>query len=180
MHTRALLLALGVVVACSTTGADKPADWWNTAWRYRTTVRRSTPFRDNTERPVEAAVDVPLLLKKAGIEGQFDPASVRVIARSANGEAREMPYARRTEYDARHRCNQSYLTWFAKPRTGCLPIVDIYFDTVDRGVQPAQYADADLPPQNVIGNPSFEDVTGGLPDGWVLTPHALVRVPVTS
>ena len=170
MRMNRLRFAFTAALVCSATRADKPAAWWNAGWRYRTTVQRLTPCHDSAARPVEAAVDFPLLLRKAGIEGQFDPASVRIVARDANGQAKETPFARRTEYDARCQRKQSYLAWLAKPRQGQQPIFDIYFDTVGRGVVPAEYADGDLPPENMIGNPSFEELTNGVPNGWLLTP----------
>lgn len=175
MRIRPLLLALVATSICSTTRADKPRSWWNAGWRYRTTVQRSTPCMNSTARPIESAVDFPLLLKEAGIEEPFDPATVRIIARDANGEARETPFSWRVEYDARRQRHQRYLAWITKPRGGQRPIFEFYFDTMGRGIEPAEYAVTDLPPDNLIDNPSFEVLTGGVPDGWRLTPVALVR-----
>ena len=60
-------------------------EWWNPKWRYRTVVRRAAPSREATVHPVEVAVDFQGLLSKAGIAGEFDPNSVRVVERAEDG-----------------------------------------------------------------------------------------------
>ena len=91
-----LLFVLGVATASTAPGAEK-SDWWNPRWRKRTTVVRPTPCRDQAPRPVEVAIDLPLLLKQAGVAGRFDAASVRVIERGGRGDTREVPFALRSE-----------------------------------------------------------------------------------
>jgi len=142
----------------------------------RTTVTRPTPYRDETPHPVEVAVDVPLLLERAGISGEFDPASLRVIERDIEGQGREVPFAYRTEFDARKRCEQTYLTWFAHPKEGSLGVVDIYFDTKERGIEAPDYDANSLPPENLLKNPCFEDAIDGLFADWSVTPSELVRL----
>ena len=73
-----------------------PTPWWDSRWRMRTTVTRPTPYRDEKSRPVEVAVDFPLLLERAGIIGEFHPASIRVIKRAAESPEREVSFAYRT------------------------------------------------------------------------------------
>ncbi len=70
-----------VVNGCSGAAASEPASWWNSDWHYRTTVSRTTPWRDDTPRPVELAIDFPLLIQQGNVAGQFDPESVRVVER---------------------------------------------------------------------------------------------------
>ncbi|MBC8457419.1 MAG: hypothetical protein H8D67_05420, partial [Deltaproteobacteria bacterium] len=150
--------------------------WWNSRWRMRTTVTRPTPYRDDTPRPVEVAVDFPLLLERAGITGEFDPSSLRVIERDFEGTGHEVPFAYRTEFDAMKRCTQNYLTWFSRPKKGQIGVVDIYFDTKDRGIEAPDYDANSLPPENLLKNSSFEDEVDGLPADWSVTPSELVRL----
>lgn len=102
-----LILALAAVVS-----AAEPGDWWNPQWQFRTTVERPTPYRDEAVRPVEVAVDFARLLSQAGA---FDPNSLRVVERDADGSAREVPSVWRTEFNARLGVEQGYLCWFAEP-----------------------------------------------------------------
>ncbi|MEW6354872.1 MAG: LamG-like jellyroll fold domain-containing protein [Planctomycetota bacterium] len=150
------------------TGSAAGAEWWNATWRYRTTVTRSTPYRDEAHRPVEAAVDFPLLLKKAGIAGEFDPASVRVVE-----DGREVPSAVRTEFDARRGREQVYVTWIAQPKINTVGAAHIYFDTKDRGIEKPNYDAASLPPENLLANAGFEIEKDGRPDGWQVSPPEL-------
>ena len=88
------------LAACSIAAANDSAAWWNPGWNLRTSVTRPMPYRDDAPRPVEVAVDLPLLMERAGIDGQFDPASLRVIEPSAEGPGRQVPFAYRTEFNA--------------------------------------------------------------------------------
>jgi hypothetical protein len=171
--TTAILLALTL---CSAATAADEGQWWNPDWRFRTTVTRSTPWRDDTPRPVEAAIDFAELLERAGIAGRFDPGSLRVVERGDGEVVREAPFASRAEFDARASRTQSYLTWIAKPKNGEVGAYDIYFDTVDRGLKRPDYKADLLPPENLATNPSFEHEAGGLPKGWSATPKELVRL----
>ena len=105
-----LMLASTAVVS-----AAEPGDWWNPEWQFRTTVERPAPYRDEAVRPVEVAVDFARLLDKAGIGGQFDPDSLRVVQRDAAGTPHEVPSVWRTEFNARLGVEQGYLSWFAQP-----------------------------------------------------------------
>ncbi len=141
-----------------TTEEADPSDWWDTRWRYRTRVQRSAPYRDGAVRAVEAAVDLPLLLEKAGIPGEVDPESIRVI----EADGREMPSAFRPEAGAR----SHYVTWLTEGQSGA---AHIYFDTRDAGIAPADYDDRQLPPVNLLHNADFED---GL-ESWEVEPREL-------
>ena len=156
-------------------GADESPDWWNPQWRFRTTVERPTPYRDKAVRPVEVVVDFARLPDQAGLPGAVDPNSLRVIQREANGVRHEFPSAWRTEFNAELGIEQSYLTWFAKPQTGQAGSGEIYFDVRQRGLQPARYDKDVLPPENLLANPSFEEVAGETPADWTVEPAALVR-----
>ena len=92
--TTAILCAL---TACSVATAADEGGWWNPDWHFRTTVGRSPPWRDDAPRPVEVAVDFPLLLQRGGIAGQFDPGSLRVVEQADDGSGREVPFACRPE-----------------------------------------------------------------------------------
>lgn len=139
--------------------------WWLPECRYRTTVTRATPFRDDTPRPVEVAIDFPLLLQRAGIERKFDPATVRVVE-PATG--RRLPCALRTEWDPRTHREVGYLTWWARPEIGTLGSFEVYFDS-EGGGPGATAIRIDLPPENLLVNPGFEDENGGLPAGWTVS-----------
>ncbi len=170
------VIAVCAVTACAM-AATHPPGWWHPRWRLRTTVTRPTPYRDEAPRPVEAAVDFPLLLKRAAVRGQFDPASLRVIERTAEGQrGREVPFAYRTEFDAREGREKAYLAWIAQPRLGRGGAYDIYFDTKDRGIEAHDYDAHRLPPENLLTNPGFEDQADGLPVGWTVTPKQLVSL----
>ena len=156
-------LTLSALAACSVATAAE--GWWNPGWRMRTTVSRPTPYRDERPRPVEVAVDFPLLLKKAGVAGAFDPASVRVVERG-----REIPSACRTELDARKGRQQRYVVWTATPKPGSVGATHIYFDTKGRGIQAPAYPNV-LPPPNLVIYPGFE----GKAASWRSAPAELIR-----
>ncbi len=171
--TVAILYAL---VACSAAMAAEGAAWWNPRWRLRTTVTRPTPYRDDAPRPVEVAVDFPLLLEQGGVRGEYDPASLRIIERRAEGGGHVAPFVRRTEFDPREARERSYLAWIARPRIGQAGSYDIYFDTRDRGIEAAPYDVGLLPPENLLTNPEFDEEADGLPAGWTVEPGALVSL----
>jgi len=153
--------------------AKEDKKWWNSQWRMRTTVIRPTPYRDDKPRPIEIALDFPLLLECAGITEEFDPVSLRVVERDIEGQSREVPFAYRTEFDARKRRERSYLTWIAHPKVGQIGTVNIYFDTKERGIEAPEYDVNNLPPENLLKNPCFEDEADGLPADWSVTPSEL-------
>ena len=165
-----VLTVLGLTISLLCTSAmGAPTPWRCPECRFRTTVTRPSPYRDEAPRPVEVAADLPLLLKQAGIEGRLDPASLRLVQ-----EGRLVPFAYRTEYDPRRRVERGYLAWLAHPRAGQMGSCDIYFDTIGRGLQATTVAAADLPPENLLQNPHFEQEEGGLPVGWQVSSPTLV------
>jgi hypothetical protein len=155
----AVCACCGLAFSSAGNAAD---DWWNARWRMRTTVNRATPWADTTPRPVEVAVDFPLLLRQAKVAGEFDPASVRVVQPVADGDGRQMQCVVRTEYDARARRERTYVAWIAEPTVGQTGSFDIYFDTKDRGIEAAPTKT--VPPENLLANPGFEDELAG----WTL------------
>ena len=171
MYIPTALLAIGFLICViEFASAETPADainWWNPGWRMRTTVTGNAPYRGDAPRIVEVAVDFPLLLERAGVPGEFDPASIRVVERNV-----EVPFAYRTEFDARNRREQAYLTWFAHPEVGKIGMADIYFDTKDRGIEAPDYDASSLPLENLLKNPCFEDEA----DGWSVTPPEVVSL----
>jgi len=175
MSARFSTTVVCALAACSTAMAGQGVGWWNPRWRLRTTVFRPTPYRDSAPRPVEVAVDFPLVLARAGVPGEFAPGSIRVIERGVKGPEAEVPCAYRTEFDVREGRERAYVTWTARPRIGGGGVYDIYFDTKDRGIEPAEYDAEALPRENLLVNPGFEDEAGGLPAGWT-APAALVRL----
>lgn len=164
---------LGWLVS-SVSGASELPAWWNAHWRFRTIVERPAPDRDEVPRPVEVVVDFPALLDRAGVAGTFDPNSVRVIQRDAAGSPQEVPSAWRMEINAERGIDEGYLTWMAHPRTGDTGSAELYFDVQQRGLQPARYDADQLPPENLLTNPGFEEVTGEMPAAWQIEPQALV------
>jgi len=176
MSARLATIVLYLLASCSAAMAAGQAAWSNPQWRFRTTVARATPWRDDAPRPVEVAVDFPLLLERAGIAGQFDPASLRVVERGDGGPGREVPFACRTEFDARAGRQRSYLAWIARPQIGHVRAFDIYFDTKDGRLDAPRYNPGLLPPENLLTNPGFEDLSAGLPDAWTVAPKELVRL----
>ena len=156
--------------------AGETGDWWNPQWRMRTTISRTAPYRDNAPRAVEAAIDFPLLLERAGVAGQFDPRSLRVIRRDAKEGAQLVPFAYRTESAESKKQWRSYLAWTAKPKVGQVAAYDVYFDTTDRNITPAEFDSPSLPPANLLTNAGFEEVTDELPAGWTCSPTELDRV----
>lgn len=152
--------------------AAEPA-WWNPDWQFRTTITRPAPYRDTAERPIEVALDFQRLLQRAGVSGEFDPASVRVIQRGTNTE---LPAAWRTELNAPRNRRERYLAWHASPQAGQCGAYDIYFGAKDRALPAAKYLEDRLPPENLLANPGFEDAADDLPAGWQAQPAALVRL----
>ncbi len=159
-------LILCALLLCAPLVGAQTREWWNPGWSYRTTVARPTPFRDDAPRAVAAAIDFPLLLQRAGVAGEFDPASVRVVD-PATGT--QVPCALRTEWDPCSHREVDYLAWWARPRAGEIGKFDVYFDTADRAVAPAEYRADELPPEELLANPGFEDEEGGLPAGWSIS-----------
>jgi hypothetical protein len=153
-------LALLLVIGFALPAADSAA-WWNKQWRLRTTVARSVPTRGGDRTPVETAIDFAPLIRASGVGGEFDPASLRVIE-SRSG--RELPFAWRTEFDARQGRARPYLTWFAEPRNR----YEIYFDTKGRGLSAKAYSPDLLPPENLLPK--------GFAAGWHADPAAFVRL----
>jgi len=170
-----LVVAILSVYPTATNAAER-ADWWNPKWRLRTTVCQAAPCRSDAPRPVEVAIDFPLLLKEAGVSGEFDPASLRVVERSGEGAVREVPFARRTEPDVENGGQQTYLTWIAHSQIGRVGEFDVYFDTKDRGIKAPRYDSDSLPPENLLANPGFEEQAEGLPAGWKAEPKALLSL----
>jgi len=167
---------LSAALSSSAMASDAGKAWWNTAWRYRTTAVRSTPWRDDVPRPVEVAFDFQRLLAEAGIEGEFDPASVRVISPRPDGPGAEVPFAHRSEYDPEAGRDRSYLAWIAHPRNNESGVYHVYFDTRDRGIAPPNYDAASVPPENLVANPGFEEKADELPVGWTTTSPDAVQL----
>jgi len=165
-----------VLIVCVTAVCNEPPPWWNAQWRFRMTITDNTPSRNNATTPTEVAVDYPMLLKKAGIAGEFDPGSLRIIERNSKEPAREVPFANRTEFNAIKGRDEVYLAWFAHRRANQVSAYDIYFDTKDRGINAKYYDADDLPLVNLLYNPSFEDKVDGLPTGWQVGPLELIRL----
>ena len=171
MNTEALVITLAAIATCrAAMAAEEQANWWNPKWRYRTTATRPTPCRDRRPRPVEVALDFPLLLERGG-EGTFDPDSVRVVSRGV-----EVPCVYRIEHDPRRRCEQGYVTWTAHPEIGQTGAYDIYFETKGRGIRAPEYDGDVLPPANMLRNPGFEETTNGRPAQWQISQPKLVSL----
>lgn len=168
---RTSFLCVMALSLCVTAASADTARWWNTQWRFRTTVTRPTPWRQSTPRPVEVAVDFPLLLAHAGIEGEFDPASLRVVDR---GTHRFLPFVRETEFDARRQRQRTYLAWMSQPRIGEVGRYDIYFDTVERRLGDVERKGGLVPPENLIANSGFDKGNDGEAADWEITPAKLV------
>ena len=54
----------------------------------------------------------------------------------------------------------------AEPEIDRCGVYDIYFDTKDRGIDAPGYKTLELPPENLLQNPGFEEEKDGLPAGW--------------
>lgn len=172
MNGKLLVLMLWALTSCWVVLAQGDADWWNSRWRFRTSVVRPAPYPDGAARPVEVALDFPLLLQRAGVAGEFDPGSVRVVQPGAGAATAQIPCIQRTEPDPRTGRPLSYLAWITEPGPDRLGRFDVYFETTDRGISAPAY-DADrLPPENLLSNPGFEE---GL-TGWAIEPAGVAAV----
>ncbi|MGD8240030.1 MAG: LamG domain-containing protein, partial [Armatimonadota bacterium] len=176
MSLKPAMVMLLALVACSMAMAADGSAWWDPRWRFRTTVVRPTPYRDALPRPVEVAVDFPLLLRRAGVGGTFDAASLRVIDPDGGDAGKPVPFAYRTEFDARAKCEQSYLVWTAEPTVGVVGRYDIYFGMEGDDLGEGAYAPGQLPPVNLVTNGSFEEGADRSPAGWAVEPGELVSV----
>lgn len=141
--------------------------WWDSGWRMRTTVEKPVPSRNGAKRVVEAVIDFPLLLKNAGIEGDFNPDSIRVIEKTDTGLLREVPYAYRKDL------KENYITWFSQSES-----CDIYFDTKDRNIEAPDYEIESVPPPNLIMDPDFRKESGGAPSPLVKTDNHSLKIVV--
>ncbi len=161
-------LGLCALVLCSF-GAGAQTQWKHPECRFRTSVTRPSPYRDDATRPAEAAADFAGLLKQAGIDGEFAPESLRLVEAGV-----DVPFAYRTEFDPRAGRKRPYVTWTAHPRIGETGTCDIYFDTLERGVEARQFDNTELPPENLLANADFEEGGDGVPTGWEASSPALV------
>lgn len=168
MDLRSAGLLFCLPTLCSTAAAAAPQAWWDPAWHFRTTVSRPTLSPDTVPRPVEVTIDFQALLAKAGVAGEFDPASLRIVDPRA---AAPVPFASRHLAGAADRVPGTCLTWLYTPQAGARGTYDIYFDTRDRKHPAPVFDPAHLPPENLLGDPDFQGGTGG----WSATPAALAR-----
>lgn len=172
---RSLVIILAVATA-SLVSAAEPPGWWNPQWRFRTTVQRATPSREEAVRPAEVVVDFARLLAQAGLSGAVDSHSLRIVQRDASGTPHEIPSVWRTEFNPELGVEQGYLTWFAPAQAGSVASAEIYFDVKQRGLRPARYDKDALPPENLLTNPGFEELAGETPAAWTVAPAALVHL----
>ena len=56
-----------------------PNDWWNAQWRYRVPITISSNGVARTDKPAEISINFTALLAGLGVNGAFDPNSLRVI-----------------------------------------------------------------------------------------------------
>jgi hypothetical protein len=171
-----LWIFVSVLEVCLSAASGEPVPWWNAGWRFRTTLTDNTRSRDDAMTPTEVAADFPTLLKRAGVAGEFDTGSLRIIERNGKEPAREVPFACRSEFNAIKGREEVYLAWLARRRTNQVNTYDIYFDTKDRGIKAENYDAGLVPPVNLLVNPGFEDSVDGMPAGWQITPAELVRL----
>ncbi len=169
-----LAVFAGALLICPALRADETAEWWNPQWRMRTTVSRPTPYRDDAPRVAEAAIDFPLLLERAGVKGQFDPKSLRVVCRDTQEGPRVVPFSLRTKPDPTGKQTLYVLAWTVRPEAGQVAACDVYFETTDRGVEPAKVDSQSAPPDNLLENAGFEQLAGELPAAWTCSPSELI------
>ncbi len=155
-------------------GAEEP-DWWNPRWRMRTTIRRAKLYRDDAPRVAEAAIDFPLLLKRAGLDETFAPKSLRVVCREAEKGPRAVPFVCRTEPGGEGGRAAHVLSWYFRPTAGQAPACQVYFDTGDGRIEAPAFDPQSVPPGNLLENAGFEQLEDGLPAAWTCTPAELVR-----
>ncbi len=167
-HLTPLLIIVAMLLAIA---AEAAGGWWNDGWRFRTRVERPGPWRGNGERVIETMPDLQALLDRAGIAGEVDPQSVRVVDPMIG---RQRPSAVRTEYEPRTRQLREYLTWRGEARAGERGAYHLYFDTTDRGLGAADYRE--LPPADLVNNGGFERVDGDLPADWAISDEAVASV----
>ncbi len=170
-----VLMALaGSVMICSASPAGETADWWNSQWRMRTTVSRPTPCRDDASRVAEVAIDFPLLLEQAGVKGQFDSKSLRVVCHNTQEGPRAVPFSLRTEPDITGKRTQFVLAWTVRPNAGQVATYDVYFDTTDRRIEPVAVDSQSVPSDNLLRNAGFEQLAGDMPAAWTYSPSGLI------
>jgi alpha-L-fucosidase len=64
MNALLVMLVMRVVTASVDQSARDAAHWWDSVWRLRTTLERPAPYRSDAPRPVELAIDFPLLVDR--------------------------------------------------------------------------------------------------------------------
>lgn len=163
-------VAMVALVLCSLPVAAQQA-WVCPECRYRTQITAPTVSRDAESRQVEGALDLPLLLQQAGLEGKFDPASLRLVE-----GGKQVPFAYRTEYNPRLRRDEAYLAWTSRSRPGETSTCDVYWDTEAAAVKALAFDPAVLPVENLLRNPDFEQAEGNRPTGWEVSSPALVSL----
>mgnify|MGYP001252837513 CR=1 FL=1 len=171
MDLRSAGLLFCLPTLCSAALAAEGSPWWDPAWHFRTTVTRPAPSHDASPRPVEVVIDFPALLAKAGVAGEFDPASLRVVDPR---NATPLPFAS-CKTSGSTAGTGTRLAWMDTPHAGSPGSYDIYFDTTDRRHAAPAFAADRLPPENLLGDPDFEGVAGASGTGWSASPAALAR-----
>ncbi len=170
MNLKVLVLLTVAPFVLQTASTAESARWWNSKWRFRTSVTPTAPAHDTVPRPAEVAIDFRKLLQEAGAKGEFDPASVRVIQPGANGQAgTEAPSACRVGVNPREQRDEHYVSWIARPDQRGLSRYDIYFATRERALPSVSYAVDALPSENLVANPGFEESQNGAPAQWEIS-----------
>jgi len=141
-----------------------PPDWWNQKWRYRLSVDFPAGIDD---KAVTVFMNFTELAEAAGIKGEFDLNSPRVIETAADNQpGREIPHI--FEERLGENGGWGYVSWLKNPNCR----YQFYFDTKRNGIKPApQYnvlAELAARSINFVPNPGFEtgNTNNSLPDKW--------------
>ena len=168
---RAIVVCLLLIVARISIAAAQAGVWWNRDWHY--CLDFSVPTEEIRGKAATVYVDFAGLMREAGIEGELDRNSVRVLQVDDFGDDRNTIAPCLFEERIGPEAGWGYITWLRGEQSR----PQIYFDTVKNGhKKPPTY---DIPDQllkysiNLVPNPGFEhDKDGnGFPDGWSFVGH---------
>lgn len=155
-----VLTGLALFAGCAPRG-EPP--WWNASWHYRVKLDVEVRYWIRDNQAYDVVVALPELLKAAGIAGEIDPSSPRVV-RCARGVTHVLPIDLGKIYNPVKKALEQAITFPVTEREYEAADYYLYFDTRANGRKdpPPHY---DSPP-NLVPDWDFSTGPDQLPAGW--------------
>lgn len=141
--------------------------WWNNDWHFRVPVQSPVISSEIKDFPVKVKVNFSRLLGLIGKKGVFDEKSIRIIDPQGNEDAIIFDWVPAPSYDAIDNASGTLVWYFPDmDKCGRQKLYYIYFDIVENGPKNALPVQSDLPSNNFIKNPGFEQWNNNVPLCW--------------